>query len=159
MGSAVFGSRRVRRTRSGQYELRLPPSERELVATLVSQLGQLLGADDPSLRRLFPTAYPEDQEREAEYRKMVGDELMERHREALATVERTVAATRLEEDELLAWMAAINDVRLVLGTRLDVSEDTDLDVDPSDPEAPLLAAYGYLGFLLEEVVDALSRGS
>jgi hypothetical protein len=159
----VFGTRRVRRTRTGQYDLRLPDPERELLGTLVSQLRHLVtdpdrAAHDPTLRRLFPTAYPQDEEREAEYRQMVGDELREARLQALDTMERTLAAMRVDESELVAWMGAINDVRLVLGTRLDVSEETSFDVDPANPEAPLLAAYAYLGYLLEEIVDALSKG-
>ena len=54
------------------------------------------------------------------------------------------------------WLTALNDLRLVLGTRLDVSEDDD-DVDPDDPDAPAHAVYHYLGLLLGEVVDALER--
>ena len=57
---------------------------------------------------------------------------------------------------LLALMGAVNDLRLVLGTRLDVSEETDLAVDPTNPDAGAYALYGYLGFLLETCVDAIS---
>jgi len=161
--AALFGARRIRRTRSGHYDLRLPDPERELLGNLVSQLRQLVADPaaaerDPSLRRLFPTAYPDDEEREAEYRAMVGDELRDSRLQALETVERSLAATRVEEEQLVAWMGAVNDVRLVLGTRLDVTEETTFDVDPQDPDAPLLAAYAYLGYLLEEMVEALSKG-
>src|SRR5947209_5095809 len=79
--------------------------------------------DDPSLRRLFPTAYPDDAERDREYRQLVGDELVERRRAALDTLLATVDASSVSEDDLAAWMGAINDLRLVLGTRLDVSEE------------------------------------
>jgi len=62
----------------------------------------------------------------------------------------------LDEAQLLSWMGAVNDLRLVLGTRLDVSEETAFDQDPDDPDAPALAVYQYLSFLLETIVDALS---
>jgi len=154
--------RPIRRTRKGDFEIRLSQAERALLASLVPQLRDALeahagGTADPTLRRLFPTAYPSDGEREAEYRAMVGDDLLERRRAALDTVEATVSATRLDEESLLAWMGAVNDLRLVLGTRLDVSEDSDLVPDPDDPDAPLLAVYGYLAFLLESMVAALSE--
>ena len=45
----------------------------------------------------------------------------------------------------------------MLGTRLDVGEEL-LDIDADDPDAPAYAVYEYLGFLLSEVVDALSEG-
>ena len=83
------------------------------------------------------------------------DELLERRLAALATVEATARRpTSSTRPTLTGWLTALNDLRLVLGTRLDVSED-DLDVDPDDPEAPAHAVYHYLGMLLSEVVDAL----
>src|SRR5436190_1624534 len=112
--------------------------------------------DDPSLRRLFPTAYPDDPERDREYRQLVGDELLDRRRASLDTIQATIDATTLSEDEVLAWMGAINDLRLVLGTRLDVSEETEPIPAPDDPDAPMLVLYGYLGYLLETIVEALS---
>jgi len=154
----VLIGRRVRRTRKGDFEVRLPPEERELLRTVVPQLADLLTGDldDPGLRRLFPTAYVDDPERDAAYQRLVRDELADRRRAAAATMVASVDATRLDEAQLHAWMGAVNDLRLVLGTRLDVSEETDLVPDPDDPDAPLLALYGYLGLLLETLVDAVS---
>ena len=153
--------RRVRRTRRGDFDVRLPDAERRLLAALVPQLRAALTEGeqlaDPSLRRLFPTAYPEDPELDAEYHQLVHDDLLERRLASLDTVAATVDATRLDEEQLLAWMGAVNDLRLVLGTRLDVSEESDLDPDPDDPEAGPLAVYAYLGFLLESIVNALQR--
>ena len=57
---------------------------------------------------------------------------------------------------LSPWMAALNQVRLVLGTSLDVTEETELDVDPENPLAFSYAVYGFLGYLQEEVVTALA---
>lgn len=132
------------------------------MAGLVHQLREVLDADaaagaDPQLRRLYPTAYPDDPERDRDYRSMVSDDLLAKRRKALDTLASTASATRLEKAELEAWMGAVNDLRLVLGTRLDVSEETDLEVDPRHPEAAALAVYGYLGYLLETIVDALAQ--
>ncbi|MBW3575088.1 MAG: DUF2017 domain-containing protein [Actinobacteria bacterium] len=153
----------IRRTRRGDFEVRLTEGERKLLASLVQQLRAALaddtdagGAKDPTLRRLFPVAYPDDEGRDHEYRAMVHDDLAARHNASLDVVESTLEATRLDEEALLAWMGAVNDLRLVLGTRLDVSEETDLLPDPDDPEGPALAVYGYLGFLLESMVEAIS---
>jgi hypothetical protein len=61
--------------------------------------------------------------------------------------------------ELDAWLRALNDLRLVLGTRLDVTEDTFLEpVDRRDPDAQALAVYAYLGWLQEQVVEATQVG-
>ncbi len=149
--------RRVSRTRRGTYAVRLPAPERELLAGLVDQLRELLevSTDDPSVRRLFPVAYNDDPERDQEYQQLVRDELLERRLAALATVEATAAAEELDEAELTAWLTALNDLRLVLGTRLDVSEEQD-DIEEDDPNAPAMAVYGYLSVLLGDVVDALA---
>ncbi len=150
--------RRIGRTRRGTYAVRLPTEERELLASLVDQLRELLelSTDDPSVRRLFPTAYHDDAERDREYQQLVRDELLERRLTALSTVEESAESAELDEAQLGAWLTALNDLRLVLGTRLDVSEDQ-AAIDEDHPDAPALAVYGYLSGLLDEVVAALAE--
>ena len=47
------------------------------------------------------------------------------------------------------------ELRLVLGTLLEINDDDqELAFDPDDPEARTQALYGYLGGLLDEIVDA-----
>lgn len=155
----LFRRRRVRRTPAGTYELHLPEPERDLVGNLVDQLRDLLmeTTDDPSVRRLFPTAYNTDPERDREYQQLVRDELLERRLAALGTVEATLALDEVDEEQMSAWLSALNDLRLVLGTRLDVGEEL-IEVTADDPDAPAYAVYEYLAFLLNEVVDALTGG-
>jgi len=149
--------RRVKRTRKGDYQLRLPPEERELLRQLPAQLREVLTSDDPALRRLFPPAYKDDPALEAEYRHFMGDDLLASHSNALQAMEDTIDADVVDEEQLLGWLSALNDLRLVLGTRLDVTEDMyEQEMDPSDPRAPAFALYTYLGWLQEQVVDALS---
>ncbi|HEX3622805.1 MAG TPA: DUF2017 family protein, partial [Acidimicrobiales bacterium] len=63
----------------------------------------------------------------------------------------------LEEEQLTAWMRAVNEVRLVLGTRLEITEDRyDRPLDRRDPRAPAFAVYDYLTSLQGEIIDALS---
>ena len=150
---------RIRRTRSGRFTLKLPDDERRLVRQLLGELRDLLaaGPDDPRLRRLYPPAYPDDPDKDAEFARYMHAELAASRAEAIATVEATLDAANLDRDEVQAWMQALNSLRLVLGTALDVSEDDDpWDVDPNDPDARSYALYGYLGFLLEEIVQAQS---
>jgi Domain of unknown function (DUF2017) len=149
--------RRVRRARGGGFELRLPPEERGLLRELPEQMREVSESDDPALARLYPSAYPDDEEHEAQFREMVRDDLRRQRRDAQAVMERTLDADRLSEEELLAWVATINDARLVLGTRLDVDEELDISrVDPRDPRAPTYAAYAYLTWLEEQAIEALS---
>jgi hypothetical protein len=147
---------RIQRAATGRYNVRLPQVERELLVDLVEQLRDVLvsSTDDPNVRRLFPTAYHDDPDKDQEYQQLVRDELLERRLAALTVVEETADARELDEAGLTGWLTALNDLRLVLGTKLDVSED-DLDIDPDDPDAPAHAVYHYLGMLLGEAVDAL----
>jgi hypothetical protein len=150
--------RRIKRVRGGAYQVRLRPEELTLLHELVPQLRELLTAttDDPSVRRLFPTAYNEDPERDREYQALVRDELLERRLSALDTVEETLDEDRLDEDQMGRWMGALNDLRLVIGTRLDVDESLPR-LDADDPRAPAYAVYEYLGWLLDQVVSAMSE--
>ncbi len=154
----LFSQRRIKRLGPGRYRIALPQPEQDLLRTLVPQLRELLTTDDPGLTRLFPTAYPDDPERDAGYHAMVRDELLERRFAALDALERTVEGGEVDEDTLSAWMRGLNDLRLVLGTRLDVSEDDDpMDIDPDDPAAPAWSIYHYLGGLQSMIIDALAQ--
>ena len=149
----------VQRTRSGRFKLRLSSDEREVLRALPPQLMGLLGSDDPSLRRLTPPAHPDDPRMEAEYRELVGSELDGQRRRSLQVMEETIEAKELDEEQMSAWLSALNDLRLVLGTRLDVTEDIyEEGIPKEDSRAPLFAVYLYLGWLEEQVVGALAEG-
>jgi hypothetical protein len=139
---------RVRRTRRGDFQVRLPRAERDLLRALPGELRELLGTSDPALRRLSPPAYADDAERDAEYQSMVGEDLATSRLRSLEIMEATIDADRLDEEQLLAWLGATNDLRLVLGTRLDVTEDMyEHEVSPTDPNATGFALFMYLGWL------------
>lgn len=149
--------RRIQRTRRGDFRLRLPAEERQVLRALPGQLRELMTTSDASLRRLAPPAYADDPRLEAEYRELVGDDLTAERLRGLEVMEQTVEADRLDEEQLGAWLGAINDLRLVLGTRLDVTEEMDVSAVPdTDPRYAALALYSYLSFLEEQVVEALS---
>ena len=146
------------RGQEGGVELRLSREERSLLAGVVAELRALLeGAPgDPSLRRLFPPAYDEAED-ESAYRDLMGGELLEGRLAALELVAQTLERERLSADEADAWLRALNDLRLVLGTRLDVREDTFADeLRRDDPRAPALAIYAYLSWMQEQLIEALS---
>lgn len=149
--------RRIERDRNVGYRLRLPPEERELLRSLPGQLRQVMETDDPSLRRLFPPAYPEDDEADDEFRRLMREELLEGKLAALRVVEETADADHLTAEQLEGWLGALESLRLYLGTQLDITETTyEEELDPDDPNAPALALYGYLSWLQEEAVAALS---
>lgn len=146
--------KRIKRQGDG-FDLRLPIAERELLASLPGQLVELLDEndqDDPALARLFPDAYSAaDADLAEEYRRLMSDDLRDRHRAALETLASGAHAEHVSAEDLYAWMTALTQLRLVIGTRIGVTEEWDPDED--DPTA---AVYGYLSWLQEQVVDALS---
>ncbi|HUP84690.1 MAG TPA: DUF2017 family protein [Acidimicrobiales bacterium] len=156
---ALFAKPKIKRSRDGSYDVNLETWERDLLRTLPGQLRDLLTTDDPALERLYPPAYVDDAERNDEYQRLMRGDLTSRRLSSLDVMEATVDEPRLDEEQLVAWMGAINDLRLVLGTRLDVTDDPLEDqVDEGDERAPAFALYGYLGWLQEAVVAALSSG-
>jgi hypothetical protein len=148
--------RQIGRDAAGRVRLQLKDHEQALLRELLSELAALLeDPDDPAVRRLFPPAYV-DAEDEAQYRSLVRDQLAAGRSSALAVVRRTVDKDVLSSVEADAWLRALNDLRLVLGTRLDVSEDLGFeDFDPREPRGRDLAVYAYLSWLQEQLVDAL----
>jgi hypothetical protein len=109
------------------------------------------------MRRLYPPAYvDEDNARaEADYRQMVGGVLENHHRQALETLIETAEAETLSAEELNGWLAAVGTIRLVLGTRLDVSEDM-AEPEGDDPRLPEFALYQLLSVIQEAIIEVLT---
>ena len=155
----LFRRRRFVRTATGDFTVRMGPEERALLASLPEQLAALV-ADGPSpaTTRLFPPAYAAAPEMEKEYQRLMSDELVRRRQDTLAVVRDSIGRDQLTEAELHAWVGACNDIRLVLGTVIDVSEDSDvLDVDPEADDVPLRVAYAMLSEIVYDAVEGLSR--
>src|SRR5215212_6661844 len=130
-----MAKRMVRRAHDGTFQVRISDDERDLIASLAGQLRDLLLSDETDgLERLFPPGYANDPDREQEYQQLTHDELLTKRLASVDVVEQTVTKRSLDEDQINAWMAAVNDLRLVLGTRLDVTEDMDA-IELDDPRA------------------------
>jgi hypothetical protein len=148
------------------YRINLDEEERELIGRLMGELRQLLAepAGDDRLRRLFPAAYHSDADRdkEDEYQRLMREELLTSRLTGLDTVEAFFDTTDPDWDELLteaqmtAFLQALNGVRLVLGTILDISEDHDVDdVDDDDPLVGEFHLYNFLSWVLDWTIRAL----
>jgi hypothetical protein len=148
----------IRRQRDGRYRLRLDAAVRSLLRSVPEQLLPILGSDDPMTRRLYPPAYvgQDNAKAEADYRQMVGGVLENHHRQALETLVETADAETLSAEELNAWLSAVGMIRLVLGTRLDVSEDMD-EPEGEDPRLPEFALYQLLSVLQEAIIEVLAE--
>ncbi|MDP9119621.1 MAG: DUF2017 domain-containing protein, partial [Actinomycetota bacterium] len=140
----------------------LGSGERGLLAELCRQSRELLEEEDPSsdpsIARLFPAAYMDDPLRSLEFETNLGAAPRDGKLAAIATLERTVEASELKEEELLVWMGAVNDFRLLLGTRIDISEEsTERDYPEGDANHDSFQVYVYLTWLEDRMLRALGE--
>lgn len=144
----------------GGVDVVLPDDVRDLLSSLARQLAELIddpeAVGDPGLQRLFPASSMDDPMEALGFEQLMGDALRQGKREAAAVLRATANATHLNGEETLAWMRCINDIRLVVGTRLDIQEDTDIEALFSD-ELMEQAAVTYVA--LTELVEMLARAA
>jgi hypothetical protein len=149
---------RLKRTRRGGFRLLLSGPERDILRALPDELRRLLPTGDSALERLFPPAYQADPAASAEYDHLMREDLVAGKLSALETMEQTIDAVTLTEEQVVAWLGALNDLRLVLGSRLGVTEEMyDEALPEDDPRAPQFGLFAYLGWLEEQVVEALAE--
>jgi hypothetical protein len=147
----------VRPLRDGGYRVRLGADERRTFGALLRELRGLIEGEDAAVGRLFPAAYRDDPKASAGFDELVRGELVAGRLDAIETVEKSLDAERLDEEQMAAWCGALNDLRLVLGEQLGVTEDMyERALPPDDPRAPGIALYGWLTWLQGHVVEALA---
>jgi hypothetical protein len=120
--------------------------------------------DDPVLARLLPDAYQDDPAAAGEFRKYTESSLREAKKYFAHTLLETLPPSggrvKLTGDQARDWLRALNDVRLMFGVRLEVTEDFEEQLAGLAPEDPRVAAfevYGWLGAVQESLVRALAR--
>jgi hypothetical protein len=139
-------------------------SDDPLAAMVGLPAGDVNRPDDPVLQRLLPDAYADDDGAAADFRRYTDAELRATKRAHATVVLETVLETLppgggalvLDREQADAWLGALNDMRLALGTSLGVTEDTDEDDFPDDhPARQALEVYGWLGWLQESLLSCL----
>jgi len=136
---------------------------------------------DPVLKRLFPDAYSdpegtpgpkeaeEQQAYSAEFRRFTENDLRAAKRESALAVIRSLdaltpagdggAILKLSAEESRQWLGALNDLRLAIGSRLEITDEDDTDLlyrlPDEDPRKPMVMAYLWLGGLQETLVTTL----
>ncbi|KQX82868.1 MULTISPECIES: DUF2017 domain-containing protein [unclassified Streptomyces] len=138
---------------------------------------------DPVLRRLFPDAYTdpegtskggradEQKAHSAEFRRYTENDLRAGKRENALTVVRSLdalaseaagaggAVLKLTPQQSQQWLRALNDLRLAIGSRLEITDEDDTDLlyrlPDEDPRKPMVMAYLWLGGLQETLVTTL----
>ena len=159
-----------RRT-GGECVARFTPQEAQVLRQCVAELAALLAdhpdPDDPAVERLFPDVYPEDPAEAAEFRRFTEADLkaakLDTAKTVLSDLLESGGEIRLAEEQADVWLRALNDVRLALGTRLGVEDETDIEAEldaavgrnPTSPRVGQLSVYAYLTSLQESLVGAL----
>jgi hypothetical protein len=157
-----------KRVGGDRVRVRLAQDEVAILRGLPDQLRTVLAeaGDEPVNQRLFPPAYLDvaDIEHDTEYHRLMHDDLVKEKLANLDLVTDSFArgstsvrrwTVELTDEEATAWLGVLNDLRLALGVRLDITEDFDGDVDDTDPRAPALRLLSYLGWLEEQLLSAL----
>jgi hypothetical protein len=178
---------RLFRSRRGRYTATFEPIEARLLADLVDQVRTLLAdrrtsapadplagitgvavgpsqpPEDPAVARLLPDFHRDDAELSAGRRMIREPELIAAKDAAavalLDSLPRGGGTVRLDEETARSWLAALNDVRLAFGVRLDITDDeTEPAAAEADPEGPVYAmyvTYRWLAAVQESLVGAL----
>ena len=149
--------------------------DRDPFEALMDFSGPTSAPEDPVLARLFPTAYPDDEEAAAEFRRFTEGSLRDGKARAASTVidtledaglpplleeEGLMIDVELEEPEAMTWLRSFADVRLALASRLGVEEgDEDYwySLPDDDPRAQAHDIYEWVAYLQETLVHALSK--
>ncbi|HYO36671.1 MAG TPA: DUF2017 family protein [Geodermatophilus sp.] len=156
------------RRRGGDVVAKLDPAESHVLGLLLDQLEQLLAADpddvdgDPVMARLLPAGHRSDPELAADYRELTEAALRSAKTDDLAAVRASLPVDggqlRLDPEQAGSWLRTTNDLRLALGERIGVTEDTEPPEDPAGEEGQQLAVYYWLTALQGSLVDAVAAG-
>jgi hypothetical protein len=141
---------------------------RKVAGEVVALLTDGMDHGDPVVSRLFPDIYPDRPEDSREFRQYTEGDLktgkIDQAGAILAALpDEGEGEVRLDGEAAEAWLRAINDARLAMGTRLDITAETDLSeeldeallVDPSSSRVFQLSVYAYLGYLQESLLNSI----
>jgi len=153
------------RSRSGPADEPADDLAKDLAASIGLPTEPVQAPTDPVLARLLPDGYTDDAEAAAEFRRYTEYDLRMGKLSAAAIVLDTLesgGSIRLDEAQAHEWMRVLNDLRLAIGTRLDVDEDYEAMAEAlpdDDPLRGLYAVYEWLTWMQDSLVSALSKGS
>ena len=140
-----------------------PSADDDLEALLAEPGEQVKGPEDPVLARLLPDGYRDDPEAAGEFRRYTEPALRSAKQQAaqelLDTLPDEGGRIQLTGEQAVAWLKALNDVRLALGIRLGVTEDFEQQwgrLKPDDPQWAAFEVYAWLGAVQESLVQALA---
>ena len=138
----------------------LSPHELSVLESLPEQTATLARAGDPSTARLFPPAYIDDPYSEADYITYSRPDLLGATIEALEVFRTTISSEAISQQDALSWLKALNSIRLVIGTKINIQENEEVpdpeSIGQDDVRSQGLLLYSYLTWLQSELLEALS---
>jgi hypothetical protein len=155
-------------------EVAAPRTGDDPLERLLDFSGPTTEPDDPVLARLFPTAYPHDEEAAGEFRRYTEGTLRDGKAQAAAHIIETleeaglpaelgedglVIDVELDQGEAVTWMKSFTDIRLALATRLGIEDDDEdrwMSLPDDDPRTHVYDIYQWVGYLQETLVEAVS---
>lgn len=172
------------RTDSDRMVVRLDEFEQSLIRSLAEQiigfvapsddsaadpLARMVGIDahaeepaDPALARLLPNAYLDDDEASGDFRRFTERSLRETKlahaRAVLDALSRSGEKVTLSAEECASWLGFLNDARLAIGTRIEVTEENHAELatlPDDDPRAGMFQVYDWLTYLQDSLVEVM----
>lgn len=141
---------------------RVDAAQSDPLAKMIGITGHDSPPDDEVLMRLLPNAYADPVDA-SEFRRYTESDLRTKKAQHAMQVRSQLmelenGSILLDSEGALAWLGAINDIRLALGVRLKVDESSHERLEllaPEDPMHAVFAVYSWLGWLQESLVLAL----
>jgi hypothetical protein len=168
-----------------EYQAKFSATEREVLINLTEQIIELLAErvdhahedplaamvgitvhdappEDEVLLRLLPNAYA-DEEASSEFRRYTESTLRNKKRAHSMAMRSNLInagdeAIDIDHEGAMAWLGAMNDIRLALGVRLSIKDNEHEHLEllkPDDPLRAVYAVYTWLGWLQEGLIQAL----
>ena len=127
------------------------------LAKMLNMSGSTQISEDPALARLFPDGYSDDEHASADFRRFTEQDLRAQKLAALTSVRDSLrdwtGKSSITAQQAQDWLKALNDLRLVLGTRLEITDEVETDFEANEPGIHL---YNYLTYLQGTLIDALT---
>ncbi len=146
----------IRRISEDQFRNLLREEEKELLKILPELVEEAIRMNSPYVTRLFPPTYPFDDSAQAKVEKCRSDSLAKQHMEVLGGFTKSINQEILSVQDVATWVEALNDIRLLMGTALDVYEDMDLPSE-NDPKFGDFVIYNYLAWLQSSLLEFLAH--
>ncbi|MCL5077540.1 MAG: DUF2017 domain-containing protein [Actinobacteria bacterium] len=151
-----MSAREIEKVGDDRFKIELADQVRQLLLDLKEMTLTHVVSESPIAKRIFPTAYNNSPEMELDFEKLTREPLMNHHQENLSLFERSLFKNEINQEEVLAWISALNNMRLILGTALDIQEDQEIPKE-TDPNYEGYLVYDLITYLQGALIEEIQR--